>query len=186
MPLTWVSVADTAIKIGLGAAIAGFFAVVSLIVGHRQRLVQSREGRLWDALEGISGELESSLSRVFLKGLDDAKYAEDQLGDGYDEEEWWERVTRYEADMDDAIATLSVLEGRLRLYGCHSSADALTQISEALLGLPRKISPMTAVEPDAGRGPFLDVALRAAFAEIGAKKEAFYRELSKEGRRVVR
>ena len=65
--MNWVDVTDTAVKIGLGALIAGIFAVISVIVSHRHQLSLSREERLRKALEEISKDLETTLASLFTK-----------------------------------------------------------------------------------------------------------------------
>ena len=66
------------------------------------------------------------------------------------------------------------------MYACDTSADKLTDISNILLALPDRIGPMADLKPT------LDANLRTAFKEIGEKKVAFYKELGKDVRRVVR
>lgn len=179
--MTWIDVADTATKIGLGALIAGIFALIAAIVNHRHQLILSRDERLRVTLEEISKELEAVLSKLFLQGMHDARNAEDQLGVGYDEEIWWKKFLKYQAKVDDAIAIIHVLNGRLRLFACEASANLLDSISDLLVELPDKIGPMK----EYGNAS-LDTVLSNAFKEISEKKALFYKELNKEAIRVIR
>lgn len=172
--MTWIDVADSAIKIGLGALIAGIFAIVVAIVSHHHQLVLSREERLRATLQEISKELETTLSNLFSQGMNDARYADNQLIAGYDEEDWWRRFDKYQSSVDDAIATINILDGRLRLFDCDTSADLLVGISDCLMELPDKIGPM-----GERKNTTLDQVLRDAFKEINNKKALFYKETRK-------
>lgn len=175
--MTWIDVADSAIKIGLGALIGGFFAIIAAIVNHRQQVNLSHEERLRTTLEEISKELESTLSALFSQGIDDARYVEDKLGLGYDEGKWWKRIEKYEASVDDAIAAFNILDGRLRLFACDTSANLLASISDSLMELPNLISPLPKKEI---RNTTMDAVIRDAFKKINDKKALFYKELNKE------
>lgn len=62
----WIDVASDAVKIGLGALIAGFFALLGSHFAHRQKLDEEYSRRRRDSLEKLSSEFD----RVALVGMD--------------------------------------------------------------------------------------------------------------------
>ena len=54
--ITWIEVASDAVKIGLGAFIAGFFAILASRISHNHKLTEEYSRRKRDKLEGISDD----------------------------------------------------------------------------------------------------------------------------------
>ncbi len=176
--MNWIDVADTAIKIGLGALIAGVFSLIASKVRHNQETIVSREEHLRRVLEDVSKDLESTLSILFSKGTEEARYWEERLSIGIsidEEEEWWERNRDYQKTVDSAIASLGILDGKLRLYALESSAEKLSTLIDLLDSLPEKVSPMESCVDTT-----FDKKIRDIFTEIGKMKSMFYNELNKE------
>lgn len=64
--MTWIDVASDAVKIGLGALIAGLFALLGSSRAHRQKLDEEYSRRRRDTLEKLS----SDFDRIALIGMD--------------------------------------------------------------------------------------------------------------------
>lgn len=121
--MNWIEVIDTAIKIGLGALIAGFFTLVGFILQHRHKLEENVKEEDRNSIKQTSAEFELALSGLLKKALVEAKYAEEKLSEGYDEDEWWQRIEVFEEYVDDTVIQLNLLEGRLLLAGCPLAAN---------------------------------------------------------------
>jgi hypothetical protein len=169
--MSWLDIVDTSIKIGLGALIAGIFALISAIVSHKHQLEKSKIETLSNAAEEISESFETTLAKIFLDGIDCAGFIiHDMNIPGDDPDAIFNALDNYEEVINKAISELYPLDGRLRLYGFSKAADILQEIIEAIPDLHWKINPE---EPGGTIENF-----RSAFQKIGSIKIRFYSELN--------
>ena len=107
---TWIDVASDAVKIGLGACIGGFFAILSLIQSHELELKREYAKRRRDELEKIAPSFES-ITTFSLNSISKNKagYLQGQKPVGYD-------------DVEKNLYELKTLEARLRLMNYPASA----------------------------------------------------------------
>jgi hypothetical protein len=132
MALTWIDVADTAVKIGLGAAIA---AVASYILAKRtQKHELDREyfRRRQDVIERVSAEF-STIHMAFFNICIDYSSLIDYIHTGLAVgDDTRKRYYQHIRDIGDHLRQMHVLEGQLLVAGRDAFFHALSKAFKAI------------------------------------------------------
>ena len=118
MPATWIEIADTAIKVGLGAALSGISALLINRQAHNKSLEKENNARHKEILESVTLSIEE-LAHALLKYwsfiLEWAKNNEKGVAAS---KEKTEAITELRGEVFNLFKGLTNSEGRLLLIGC--------------------------------------------------------------------
>jgi len=118
VPTTWIEIADTAIKIGLGAAISGVSAFLINRQSHNKSLGKENFSRNKETLESVTlsiEELTHALLKYWSYILECAKNNEKGVQAS---KEKTDSITELRGDVFNLFKGLTNSEGRLLLMGC--------------------------------------------------------------------
>jgi len=118
VPTTWIEIADTAIKIGLGAAISGVSAFLINRQTHNKSLEKENHSRNKETLESVTlsiEELTHSLLKYWSYILEWTKNNEKGVQAS---KEKTDSITELRGDIFNLFKGLTNSEGRLLLIGC--------------------------------------------------------------------
>ena len=118
MPTTWIEIADTAIKIGLGAAISGVSAFLINRQTHNKNLEKENYSRNKETLESVTlsiEELTHALLKYWSYILEWAKNNEKGVQAS---KEKTDSIIELRGDVFNLFKGLTNSEGRLLLIGC--------------------------------------------------------------------
>jgi hypothetical protein len=118
VPTTWIEIADTAIKIGLGAAISGASAFLINRQSHNKSLEKENHSRNKETLESVTlsiEELTHTLLKYWSYILEWAKNNEKGVQAS---KEKTDSITELRGDIFNLFKGLTNSEGRLLLIGC--------------------------------------------------------------------
>lgn len=118
MPTTWIEITDTAIKIGLGAAISGVSAFLINRQSHNKSLEKENFSRNKETLESVTlsiEELTHALLKYWSYILEWAKNNEKGVQAS---KEKTDSITELRGDVFNLFKGLTNSEGRLLLMGC--------------------------------------------------------------------
>lgn len=118
MPTTWIEIADTAIKVGLGAALSGFSAFLINRHNHLKNLEKENCSRNKEVLESVTLNIEE-MTHALLKYwsfiLDWARNNEKEVSSS---KEKIDSIIEFRGDVFHLFKGLTNSEGRLLLIGC--------------------------------------------------------------------
>lgn len=118
VPTTWIEIADTAIKIGLGAAISGVSAFLISRQSHNKSIEKAHDSRNKETLESVTlsiEELTHALLKYWSYILEWAK--KNEKGEKASKEKT-ELIIELRGEVFNLFKGLSNSEGRLLLIGC--------------------------------------------------------------------
>jgi len=118
VPTTWIEIADTAIKIGLGAALSGISAFLINRQSHNKDIEKENHSRNKETLESLTlniEELTHALLKYWSYILDWAKNNEKGVEVS---KEKTELITEFRREVFNLFKGLTNCEGRLLLIGC--------------------------------------------------------------------
>src|SRR5690554_3023007 len=160
VPTTWIEIADTAIKIGLGAAISGASAFLINRQSHNKSLEKENYSRNKETLESVAlsiEELTHALLKYWSYILDWAKNNEKGVQAS---KEKTDSITELRGDVFNLFKGLTNSEGRLLLIGCVEQQKKLreygTLISEFYRYASRNNEQMQSSELEAWRAKILE------------------------------
>jgi hypothetical protein len=163
--MTALELADTAVKIGLGALIAGGFALLSSGRQHKQELERERMKRRERVLEKIAEEFELAYQAL------SAKY--ERIGGLANVV----RDARYRPNAQDCLhgvddfPRLHVIESRLLLLGMRAEADMMMRFRQIAGEFEKMALPEDQSHPD-------PQALNAKLEMLFQQRVAIYRRLA--------
>ena len=132
--MTWIEVADTAIKIGLGALITGIISYITSNRSYKNQIILNRINRYQSITEQVSIDFENSISEFLIEGYElinrIAKYKRDD-----DETNYNLCMNRYYKMHETLDTHLNVLSGKLKLLSLTKSALLLETITADFLDL---------------------------------------------------
>ncbi|MGI2068169.1 hypothetical protein [Shewanella sp. MF08487] len=160
MPTTWIEIADTAIKIGLGAAISGVSAFLINRQTHNKSLEKENYSRNKETLESVTlsiEELTHALLKYWSYILEWAKNNEKGVQAS---KEKTNSIIELRGDVFNLFKGLTNSEGRLLLIGCVEQQKKLreygTLISEFYRYASRNNEEMQSSELEAWRTKILE------------------------------
>lgn len=160
MPTTWIEIADTAIKIGLGAAISGASAFLINRQTHNKSLEKENYSRNKETLESVTlniEELTHALLKYWSYILEWAKNNEKGVQAS---KEKTNSITELRGDVFNLFKGLTNSEGRLLLIGCVEQQKKLreygTLISEFYRYASRNNEEIQSLELEAWRTKILE------------------------------
>ncbi|CAH0260760.1 hypothetical protein SRABI70_03206 [Pseudomonas sp. Bi70] len=160
MPTTWIEIADTAIKIGLGAAISGASAFLINRQSHNKSLEKENYSRNKETLESVAlsiEELTHALLKYWSYILDWAKNNEKGVQAS---KEKIDSITELRGDVFNLFKGLTNSEGRLLLIGCVEQQKKLREygslISEFYRYASRNNEQMQSSELEVWRAKILE------------------------------
>ena len=133
----WASVADTAVKIGLGALIGGWFTIWTLRLNQRHDLVKQRLERRFNLLQEAQLEVSgfAGIMSTYWANTRNAAHIRDR--DGGASEAMRQELEEEEKKVFTAFADLSTSRGKILLVGEKEACAALAQLHEACSSLFR-------------------------------------------------
>lgn len=160
MPTTWIEIADTAIKVGLGAALSGISALLINRQTHNKSLEKESNARHKETLESVTLSIEE-LTHALLKYwsfiLDWAKNNEKGVKAS---KKNTETITELRGEVFNLFKGLTNSEGRLLLIGCVEQQKKLreygTLISEFYRYASRNNEEMQSSELESWRSKILE------------------------------
>ena len=126
METTWITVTDTAVKIGLGTLIGGVFAIVMVSLTSRRKLHEKFVEKCRNSLEEISEELERINSIVIQKSSIIAAVLEDSHASEIHKFAKAD-VATLDTDFGDALLSLHKVEAKLCLLGVEEISAMVEQ-----------------------------------------------------------
>jgi len=160
VPTTWIEIADTAIKIGLGAAISGVSAFLINRQTHKKTLEKENYSRNKETLESVTlsiEELTHALLKYWSYILEWAKNNEKGVQAS---KEKTDSIIELRGDVFNLFKGLTNSEGRLFLIGCVEQQKKLreygTLISEFYHYASRNNEKMQSSELNAWRTKILE------------------------------
>ena len=130
MPLTWIEIADTSIKIGLGALISGVSAYLISRQSHQKNIEKEYFTKRTLILEGVAVEIEE-MTHVMLKYwsfiLDWSRNKENGKPNT---QERSETIKALRAELFSHFKGMTVSEGKLLLIGCKEQQESLRNYGE--------------------------------------------------------
>jgi hypothetical protein len=118
MPPTWIEIVDTAVKIGLGAAVTGFATLLVNRQTHAKNIEKETHLRNIAALENVTQHIEE-MTHALLKHwsfvLDKARNKEKGINTS---DERSEKISELRSEVYHLFKGLTDSEGRLLLIGC--------------------------------------------------------------------
>ncbi|MCO6058496.1 hypothetical protein NG726_17700 [Pseudomonas sp. MOB-449] len=160
MPTTWIEIADTAIKIGLGAVLSGISAFVINHQSHNKNIEKENHSRNKETLESVTLSIEE-LTHVLLKYwssiLDWSKNNEKGVKPSKEKSD---SIVELREDVFNLFKGLTNSEGRLLLIGCVEQQKKLREygmlISEFYRYASRNNEEMQSSELEAWRSKILE------------------------------
>jgi len=160
VPTTWIEIADTAIKIGLGAALSGISTLIINHQSHNKNLEKENNTRNKETLESVTlsiEELTHALLKYWSYILEWAKNNEKGVRAS---KEKTESITELRGEVFNLFKGLTNSEGRLLLIGCVEQQKKLreygTLISEFYRYASRNNEDMQSSELEAWRNKILE------------------------------
>ena len=160
MPTTWIEIADTALKIGLGAAISGVSAFFINRQTHNKSLEKENYSRNKETLESVTlciEELTHALLKYWSHVLEWAKNNEKGVQASKEKTDY---ITELRGDVFNLFKGITNSEGRLLLIGCVEQQKKLREygalISEFCRYASRSNVEMQSLELEAWRTKILE------------------------------
>lgn len=132
MPTTWIEIADTAVKIGLGAAVTGIATFVNNRHSHTRTIVKERHAKNVEMLESITLSIEEvthSLLKHWAHIVDWARIIE--RGDEPTPAKT-KLITEYRTELFHLFKGLTNSEGRLLLMGYTHQQQSLREYGQLI------------------------------------------------------
>ena len=168
--MEWIEVVDSAVKIGLGAAITGVTAFF-ISKGNRQHEFDKEYfKRRQDLLERVSENFEEIHMLFFKITIDYSGYVESYVKDLFPSQDHRDKYYSYIQQIGDRLRELHLLEGRLLLAGISEGTDCLREYRLLATDVNNIIR---LDEPEATRAEVLRKT-----GELCSKKDQFYSTLS--------
>jgi hypothetical protein len=139
-PNPWATVADDAVKIGLGALIGGMFTLIGTILSSRRRLRETLAVDCREQLRDIADKFTTAAKTVF--DISFPLFAEtDRLAQDSNVSkekfiELKERATTAGSSLGPQLDALDQLEARLQVLGLRESASSVSKYREQVLKWP--------------------------------------------------
>ncbi|MCS6101293.1 hypothetical protein [Shewanella baltica] len=132
MPTTWIEIADTTVKIGLGAIISGASAYMLARHNHSKSIEKEYLLKHREVMELVTLDIEE-MTHVLLKYwsfiLDWERNKEKGIKNS---EEKSEQITNLRSEVFSLFKGLSSAEGRLLLLGCKEQQSSLRAYGEKI------------------------------------------------------
>lgn len=126
--MTWIEVVDSAVKIGLGAVIAGIVAIISITLNHRNLLIQKRAEILAKALEEVSAQFEGLDSEFITRVLTFKVHEQKEHLSTTDMEKYTQQLELF---TQQAHLKFELLRAKLHLYGCNEAAEIIVKFEDS-------------------------------------------------------
>lgn len=132
MPITWIDVVDTAIKIGLGAAISGVTAVFIAKQSHDKSVEKEYLQKKVSVLQDVTSDIEEIVHVVFrfYSAILDWTRALEQGNKNTEEKD--KNIKELRAEIFARFKGLTVAEGRLLLMNCKEQQIAVRNFGQLL------------------------------------------------------
>lgn len=140
-----VEVADTAVKIGLGALIAGAFTLWGMNARHRHELSKELSRRRQDTLEDVSKHFEAFHSIINELGVLCASWPRIR-GDVQKALNLKGRFGDLHVRAQDVLKSIQILEGRLLLVGMETQAATMARYRREVIELLAFVKPQDALD----------------------------------------
>ena len=160
MPTTWIEIADTAVKIGLGAAVTGVATLINNRLSHAKSVEKDNLQRSVEVLESVTLSIEE-MTHALLKHwsfvVDLARNNESGIKAS---EERLKHISELRSEIYHLFKGLTNGEGRLLLTGRVAQQKKLREYGTVISGYHRYTSPnnaqMSSVELDSWRAKVLE------------------------------
>ncbi|MBP2081684.1 MULTISPECIES: hypothetical protein [Pseudomonas] len=132
MPTTWLEIVDTAVKIGLGAAVTGIATFVNNRHSHTRTLEKERYAKNVEMLESITLSAEEathSLLKHWAHTVDWTRITE--RGDETTSEKV-KLIAEYRSELFHLFKELTNSEGRLLLMGYKDQQESLREYGQVI------------------------------------------------------
>jgi hypothetical protein len=167
MPASWIEVADTAIKIGLGSLVTGLSAYFLARTNHLHSLRRDMTLKRVAILESACAAAEEYFS--YCTHMYNVVGGMTVIGDGearFQKPEEWAVVDDIERDLRTALDARNKARAQVSMLGVEDALDALTKFNDTLSGF-RKIVATSRTVPSAEQ-------FGAITTEFRVHKRSFY------------
>ncbi|WP_201548738.1 hypothetical protein [Psychrobacter sp. Pi2-1] len=135
--MTWIEVADSAVKIGLGALITGIIAFVLSTIQHRNDRKKAKVAREFEMLKEVAGKVET-FNRVSLRywaNITDWR-ARSLLSGIYTKPE---KLIDSQNALYDSFSELTEAESLLLLFGYEEASISLRLYGETVIAFKKRV-----------------------------------------------
>jgi hypothetical protein len=132
MPIAWIDVVDTAVKIGLGAAISGVTAFFIAKQSHDKSVEKEYLQKKVSVLEDVTSDIEEIVHVVFRFYSVILDWTRTLEHGNNNTEEKDKSIKELRAEIFDLFKGLTVAEGRLLLMGCKEQQVAVRNFGQLL------------------------------------------------------
>lgn len=143
--MTWIEVADSAIKIGLGALIAGFITFLLSSIQHKNELAKAKVAREFEMLKEVAENIET-FNRIALrywayvthwrlKALPEGGLKSDNL-------------INSQNDLFNSFSDLTKAESLLLLFGYKEASIAARNFGETVIAFKRHVEDLNTLFSD--------------------------------------
>ena len=132
MPTTWIEIADTTVKIGLGAIISGGSAYILARHNHSKSIEKEYLFKQREILETVTLDVEEMTHTLLKYWSNILDWARDKEKDLKSSEEKFEQVTSLRSEVFTLFKGLSSAEGRLLLLGFKDQQVRLREFGETI------------------------------------------------------